>query len=116
MELRLTYNELTNEEKDYIKKQLDKYLKEKTKLKITSHAVQRMGQRGINFKFLKNMIKNKEYYITQMQKDIDNNIKIAIISNNPIRNILHLKIILSLNSYTVITAIVEKEKVKECFI
>ena len=110
--LRLAYEKLTNEEKINIEKQLDKYLKENTKLKVTFHAVQRMSQRGINFKFLKSMIKSKEYIIKYIEK-YNGDIRVTIVSNSPIRNILYLKIILSLKSYTVITAIVMKEKVKE---
>ena len=49
-EVRIKYRELKEEEKINIEKQLKRYLDNNTKLKISAHAIQRMGQRGIGCK------------------------------------------------------------------
>lgn len=109
MKVRLAYEKLTNEEKINIEKQLEEHLKNNTKLKISVHAVQRMGQRGIGFKHVKNLIKTKDYFIDSITK-ADNNICISIISNTPLRNNLHLKLVLCLTNYMIVTAMVKKVK------
>ena len=106
-EERVKYKELKEEEKINIEKTLNKYLKNNTKLKISVHAVQRMGQRGIGFKHVKNLLKTKDYFIDSITK-ADNNICISIISNSPIRNKLHLKLVLCLTNYMIVTAMVKK--------
>ena len=108
-EKKIKYEELKKEEKINIKKQLDEYLKNNTKLKISIHAIQRMGQRGIGFKHVKNLLKTKNYFIDSVQKT-NNNICISIISNIPLRNKLHLKLVLCLTDYIIVTAMVKKVK------
>lgn len=108
-EERVKYEELKEEEKINIEKQLEEHLKNNTKLKISVHAVQRMGQRGIGFKHVKNLIKTKDYFIDSITK-ADNNICISIISNTPLRNNLHLKLVLCLTNYMIVTAMVKKVK------
>ncbi|WP_291626217.1 DUF4258 domain-containing protein [Clostridium sp.] len=108
-EERVKYEELKEEEKINIEKQLEEHLKNNTKLKISVHAVQRMGQRGIGFKHVKNLIKTKDYFIDSITK-ADNNICISIISNTPLRNKLHLKLVLCLTNYMIVTAMVKKVK------
>lgn len=108
-EERVKYEELKEEEKINIEKQLEEHLKNNTKLKISVHAVQRMGQRGIGFKHVKNLIKTKDYFIDSITK-ADNNICISIISNAPLRNKLHLKLVLCLTNYIIVTAMVKKVK------
>ena len=103
----MKYEELTEEEKINIKKQLDKYLKDNTKIKISIHAIQRMGQRGIGFKHVKKLLKTKDYFIDTITKN-DNNICVSIISNTPLRNKLHLKLVLCLTNYMIVTAMVKK--------
>lgn len=112
-EVRIKYNELKEEERNSIEKQLEKHL-ENDKLKISVHAVQRMGQRGIGFKHVKNLLKTKDYFINSVTK-ADNNICVSIISNSPIRNKLHLKLVLCLTDYIIVTAMVKKlSKEEEC--
>lgn len=106
-EERIKYNELKEEERNSIDKQLDNHLKSNTKLKISMHAVQRMGQRGIGFKHVKNLIRSKDYFIDSVTKN-DNNICVSIISKSPIRNKLHLKLVLCLTNYMIVTAMVKK--------
>lgn len=106
-EERIKYNELKEEERNSIDKQLDNHLKSNTKLKISMHAVQRMGQRGIGFKHVKNLIRSKDYFIDSVTKN-DNNICVSIISKSPIRNKLHLKLVLCLTDYIIVTAMVKK--------
>lgn len=108
-EERVKYEELKEEEKINIEKQLEEHLKNNTKLKISVHAVQRMGQRGIGFKQVKNLIKTKDYFIDSVTKT-DNNICVSIISNAPLRNKLHLKLVLCLTNYIIVTAMVKKVK------
>ena len=104
---RVRYEELKEEERNNIEKQLERHLDNNTKLKISAHAVQRMGQRGIGFKHVKNLIKNKDYFIDSVTK-ADNNICVSIISNTPLRNKLHLKLVLCLTNYIIVTAMVKK--------
>ena len=106
---RVKYKELKEEERSNIEKQLEEHLDNNTKLKISAHAVQRMGQRGIRFKHVKNLIKNKDYFIDSVTK-ADNNICVSIISNTPLRNKLHLKLVLCLTNYMIVTAIVKRVK------
>lgn len=106
-EVKIKYNELKEEERNSIDKQLDNHLKSNTKLKISMHAVQRMGQRGIGFKHVKNLIRSKDYFIDSVTKN-DNNICVSIISKSPIRNKLHLKLVLCLTDYIIVTAMVKK--------
>ena len=108
-EERVKYKELKEEEKINIEKTLDKYLKNNTKLKISVHAIQRMGQRGIGFKHVKNLLKTKDYFIDSVTKT-DNNICVSIIGNTPLRNKLHLKLVLCLTNYMIVTAIVKRVK------
>ena len=103
----MKYKELKEEEKINIKKQLDKYLKDNTKIKISIHTIQRMGQRGIGFKHVKKLLKTKDYFIDSITKT-DNNICVSIISNTPLRNKLHLKLVLCLTNYMIVTAMVKK--------
>ena len=104
---RVRYEELKEEERNNIEKQLEEHLRNNDKLKISAHAVQRMGQRGIGFKHVKNLIKNKDYFIDSVTK-ADNNICVSIISNTPLRNKLHLKLVLCLTNYIIVTAMVKK--------
>ena len=104
---RVRYEELKEEEKINIEKQLERYLDNNTKLKISAHAVQRMGQRGIGFKHVKKLLKTKNYFIDSVTK-ADNNICVSIISNTPLRNKLHLKLVLCLTNYMIVTAIVKR--------
>ena len=110
---RVRYKELKEEERIYIEKQLEEHLRNNTKLKISVHAIQRMGQRGIGFKHVKQLIKSKNYFIDSVTK-ADNNICISIISNTPLRNKLHLKLVLCLTNYMIVTAMVKKVKEGEC--
>ena len=104
---RVRYEELKEEEKINIEKQLEGHLDNNTKLKISAHAVQRMGQRGIGFKHVKKLLKTKDYFIDTITKN-DNNICVSIISNTPLRNKLHLKLVLCLTNYMIVTAMVKK--------
>ena len=104
---RVRYKELKEEEKIYIEKQLEEHLKNNDKIKISVYAIQRMGQRGIGFKHVKQLIKSKNYFIDSVTK-ADNNICISIISNTPLRNKLHLKLVLCLTNYIIVTAVVKK--------
>ena len=104
---RVRYKELKEEEKVNIEKQLKRHLDNNTKLKISVHAVQRMGQRGIGFKHVKQLIRSKNYFIDSVTK-ADNNICVSIISNTPLRNKLHLKLVLCLTNYIIVTAMVKK--------
>ena len=104
---RVRYEELKEEEKNNIGKQLEEHLRNNDKLKISAHAVQRMGQRGIGFKHVKNLIRSKDYFIDSITK-ADNNICVSIISNTPVRNKLHLKLVLCLTNYIIVTAMVKK--------
>ena len=110
---RIRYKELKEEEKIYIEKQLEEHLKNNDKLKISVHAIQRMSQRGIGFKHVKNLIRSKDYFIDSITK-ADNNICVSIISNTPVRNKLHLKLVLCLTNYIIITAMVKRVKEGEC--
>ena len=111
---RIRYKELKEEEKIYIEKQLEEHLKNNDKLKISVHAIQRMSQRGIGFKHVKNLIRSKDYFIDSITK-ADNNICVSIISNTPVRNKLHLKLVLCLTNYIIVTAMVKKlSKEEEC--
>lgn len=113
-EVRIKYNELKEEERNGIEKQLDKYLKSNTKIKISVHAVQRMGQRGIGFKHVKQLIRSKNYFIDSVTKNNDN-ICVTIISKSPLRNKLHLKLVLCLTNYMIVTVMVKKlSKEEEC--
>lgn len=116
-EKKIKYEELKEEERINIEKQLNEHLKNNTKLKISIHAIQRMGQRGIGFKHVKNLLKTKNYFIDSVQKT-NNNICISIISNIPLRNKLHLKLVLCLTNYVIVTAMVKKVKegdmINEC--
>lgn len=112
-EERVRYEELKEEEKINIEKQLEEHLKNNDKIKISVHAIQRMGQRGIGFKHVKQLIKSKNYFIDSVTK-ADNNICISIISNTPLRNKLHLKLVLCLTNYMIVTAMVKKIKEGEC--
>ena len=104
---RVKYKELKEEEKNNIEKQLEEHLDNNTKLKISAHAVQRMGQRGIGFKHVKKLLRTKNYFIDSVTK-ADNNICVSIISNTPLRNKLHLKLVLCLTNYMIVTAIVKR--------
>ena len=104
---RIRYEELKEEEKIYIEKQLERHLDNNTKLKISAHAVQRMGQRGIGFKHVKKLLKTKDYFMDSITKT-DNNICVSIISKAPLRNKLHLKLVLCLTNYIIVTAMVKK--------
>ena len=106
---RVRYKELKEEEKINIEKQLEEHLKNNDKIKISVHAIQRMGERGIRFKHVKNLIKTKDYFIDSITKT-DNNICVSIISNTPLRNKLHLKLVLCLTNYMIVTAIVKRVK------
>ena len=104
---RVRYEELKEEEKINIEKQLERHLDNNTKLKISVHAIQRMGERGIGFKHVKKLLKTKNYFIDSVTK-ADNNICVSIISNTPLRNKLHLKLVLCLINYMIVTAMVKK--------
>ena len=104
---RVRYEELKEEEKINIEKQLERHLANNTKLKISVHAIQRMGERGIGFKHVKKLLKTKDYFIDSITKT-DNNICVSIISNTPLRNKLHLKLVLCLTNYMIVTAMVKK--------
>ena len=106
---RVRYKELKEEEKINIEKQLKRHLDNNTKLKISVHAIQRMGERGIGFKHVKKLLKTKDYFIDSITKT-DNNICVSIISNTPLRNKLHLKLVLCLTNYMIVTAIVKRVK------
>ena len=106
-EERVRYKELKEEEKVNIEKQLKRHLDNNTKLKISVHAIQRMGERGIRFKHVKNLIKTKDYFIDSITKD-GINIRVSIISKAPLRNKLHLKLVLCLTNYIIVTAMVKK--------
>ena len=106
-EERVRYKELKEEERINIEKQLEGHLKNNDKLKISVHAIQRMGERGIRFKHVKNLIKTKDYFIDSITKD-GINIRVSIISNSPVRNKLHLKLVLCLTNYIIVTAMVKK--------
>ena len=106
-EERVRYKELKEEEKINIEKQLEEHLDNNTKLKISVHAIQRMGERGIRFKHVKKLLKTKDYFIDSITKT-DNNICVSIISNTPLRNKLHLKLVLCLTNYIIVTAMVKK--------
>ena len=106
---RIRYKELKEEEKVNIEKQLEEHLKNNDKIKISVHAIQRMGERGIRFKHVKNLIKTKDYFIDSITKT-DNNICVSIISNTPLRNKLHLKLVLCLTNYMIVTAMVKRVK------
>ena len=111
---RIRYKELKEEEKINIEKQLKRHLDNNTKLKISVHAIQRMSQRGIGFKHVKQLIRSKNYFIDSVTK-ADNNICVSIISNSPVRNKLHLKLVLCLTNYIIVTAMVKKlSKEEEC--
>ena len=110
---RVKYKELKEEERNNIRKQLEEHLRNNDKLKISAHAVQRMGQRGIGFKHVKKLLKTKNYFIDSVTK-ADNNICVSIISNTPLRNKLHLKLVLCLTNYMIVTAIVKRVKEGEC--
>ena len=104
---RVRYEELKEEERNSIEKQLKRHLDNNTKLKISVHAIQRMGERGIRFKHVKNLIKTKDYFIDSITKD-GINTRVSIISNSPVRNKLHLKLVLCLTNYIIVTAMVKK--------
>ena len=104
---RVRYKELKEEERINIEKQLEEHLKNNDKIKISVHAIQRMGQRGIGFKHVKQLIKSKNYFIDSVTKT-DNNICVSIISHSPVRNKLHLKLVLCLTNYIIVTAMVKK--------
>ena len=106
-EERVRYKELKEEEKINIEKQLEEHLRNNDKLKISVHAIQRMGERGIGFKHVKKLLKTKNYFIDSVTK-ADNNICVSIISNTPLRNKLHLKLVLCLTNYMIVTAMVKK--------
>ena len=108
-EERVRYKELKEEEKINIEKQLEEHLRNNDKLKISVHAIQRMGERGIGFKHVKKLLKTKNYFIDSVTK-ADNNICVSIISNTPLRNKLHLKLVLCLTNYMIVTAIVKRVK------
>lgn len=111
---RVRYEELKEEERINIEKQLEEHLKNNDKIKISVHAIQRMGQRGIGFKHVKQLIKSKNYFIDSVTK-ADNNICVSIISHSPVRNKLHLKLVLCLTNYIIVTAMVKKlSKEEEC--
>ena len=104
---RVKYEELKEEERNNIEKQLEEHLKNNDKLKISVHAIQRMGERGIRFKHVKNLIKTKDYFIDSITKE-GINTRVSIISNSPVRNKLHLKLVLCLTNYIIVTAMVKK--------
>ena len=104
---RIRYEELKQEEKINIEKQLEEHLKNNDKLKISAHAIQRMGQRGIGCKHVKKLLKTKDYFINSITK-VNNNICVSIISKAPLRNKLHLKLVLCLTNYIIVTAMVKK--------
>ena len=104
---RIRYEELKQEEKINIEKQLEEHLKNNDKLKISAHAIQRMGQRGIGCKHVKKLLKTKDYFINSITK-VNNNICVSIISKAPLRNKLHLKLVLCLTNYMIVTAMVKK--------
>lgn len=104
---RVRYEELKEEERNNIEKQLEEHLRNNDKLKISAHAVQRMGQRGIGFKHVKKLLKTKDYFINSITK-VNNNICVSIISKAPLRNKLHLKLVLCLTNYIIVTAMVKK--------
>ena len=104
---RIRYKELKEEEKINIEKQLEEHLRNNDKLKISAHAVQRMGQRGIGFKHVKKLLKTKDYFIDSITKE-GINTRVSIISNSPVRNKLHLKLVLCLTNYIIVTAMVKK--------
>ena len=106
---RVRYKELKEEEKINIEKQLEEHLRNNDKLKISVHAIQRMGERGIGFKHVKKLLKTKNYFIESVTK-ADNNICVSIISNTPLRNKLHLKLVLCLTNYMIVTAMVKRVK------
>ena len=106
---RVRYKELKEEEKINIEKQLEEHLKNNDKLKISVHAIQRMGERGIRFKHVKNLIKTKDYFIDSITKE-GINTRVSIISNSPVRNKLHLKLVLCLTNYIIVTAMVKRVK------
>ena len=106
---RVRYKELKEEEKINIEKQLERHLDNNIKLKISVHAIQRMGERGIGFKHVKKLLKTKDYFIDSITKT-DNNICVSIISNTPLRNKLHLKLVLCLTNYMIVTAMVKRVK------
>ena len=106
---RVRYEELKEEEKINIEKQLEEHLKNNDKIKISVHAIQRMGERGIGFKHVKKLLKTKDYFIDSITK-ADNNICVSIISKAPLRNKLHLKLVLCLTNYIIVTAIVKRVK------
>ena len=106
---RVRYKELKEEEKINIEKQLEEHLKNNDKIKISVHAIQRMGERGIGFKHVKKLLKTKDYFMDSITKT-DNNICVSIISNTPLRNKLHLKLVLCLTNYMIVTAIVKRVK------
>lgn len=106
-EVRIKYRELAEEERNSIEKQLKRHLEENGKLKISMHAIQRMSQRGIGFKHVKNLMRSKNYFIDSVTKT-DNNICVSIISKSPLRNKLHLKLVLCLTNYMIVTAMVKK--------
>ena len=108
-EERVRYKELKEEEKINIEKQLKRHLDNNTKLKISVHAIQRMGERGIGFKHVKKLLKTKNYFIESVTK-ADNNICVSIISKAPLRNKLHLKLVLCLTNYMIVTAMVKRVK------
>ena len=110
---RIRYEELKQEEKINIEKQLEEHLKNNDKIKISVHAIQRMGERGIGFKHVKKLLKTKDYFIDSITKT-DNNICVSIISKTPLRNKLHLKLVLCLTNYMIVTAIVKRVKEGEC--
>lgn len=111
---RVRYKELKEEEKINIEKQLEEHLDNNTKLKISVHAIQRMGERGIGFKHVKKLLKTKNYFMDSITKT-DNNICVSIISKAPLRNKLHLKLVLCLTNYIIVTAMVKKlSKEEEC--
>ena len=110
---RVRYEELKEEERIYIEKQLEEHLRNNDKIKISVHAIQRMGERGIGFKHVKKLLKTKDYFIDSITKT-DNNICVSIISNTPLRNKLHLKLVLCLTNYMIVTAIVKRVKEGEC--
>ena len=111
---RVKYKELKEEERNNIEKQLEEHLRNNDKLKISAHAVQRMGQRGIGFKHVKKLLKTKNYFIDSVTKE-GINTRVSIISNSPVRNKLHLKLVLCLTNYIIVTAMVKKlSKEEEC--
>ena len=104
---RVRYEELKEEERNSIEKQLEEHLDNNTKLKISVHAIQRMGERGIGFKHVKKLLKTKNYFIDSITKD-GINTRVSIISKAPLRNKLHLKLVLCLTNYIIVTAMVKK--------